>query len=179
MACSYILSLVCSGHLLWQYNPKCIGCEEINMVFSKSQLLDGQRRSKSERWLILCFTLCFLFLLSCSLWVNSSSPSPCLPFEEGGVCSCIGSALCQEQSTPDDDVLEEENKVKQQLTEGLVDANIAVQIRGLAKTYPGTRSIGCCFKCKRTSPYNAVKVKHFLFLCLIFMQQFFGIMNSW
>ncbi|KAH1254766.1 ABC transporter A family member 2 [Glycine max] len=70
---------------------------------------------------------------------------------------CIGSALCQEQSTPDDDVLEEENKVKQQLTEGLVDANIAVQIRGLAKTYPGTRSIGCCFKCKRTSPYNAVK----------------------
>eukprot|EP00256_Glycine_max_P061178 XP_014630248.1 ABC transporter A family member 2 isoform X2 [Glycine max] len=77
--------------------------------------------------------------------------------KEGGVCSCIGSALCQEQSTPDDDVLEEENKVKQQLTEGLVDANIAVQIRGLAKTYPGTRSIGCCFKCKRTSPYNAVK----------------------
>ena len=97
------------------------------------------------------FKLCFVFLLSCSLWLNSSSPSPCLPFVEGGVCSCIGSAPRQEQSTPDDeDVLEEENKVKQQLTEGLLDANVAVQIRGLAKTYPGTRSIGCCFKCKRT-----------------------------
>ncbi|KAK7411462.1 hypothetical protein VNO78_02895 [Psophocarpus tetragonolobus] len=77
---------------------------------------------------------------------------------EGGICSCIRSAPHQEQSTPDDeDVLEEENKVKQQLIEGAVDANVAVQIHGLLKTYPGTRSIGCCCKCKRTSPYTAVK----------------------
>ncbi|XP_027352549.1 ABC transporter A family member 2 isoform X3 [Abrus precatorius] len=63
-----------------------------------------------------------------------------------------------EQITPDDeDVLEEENKVKQQLTEGVVDANVAVQIHGLAKTYPGTLNIGCCCKCKRSTPYNAVK----------------------
>ncbi|XP_061353107.1 ABC transporter A family member 2-like isoform X3 [Gastrolobium bilobum] len=63
----------------------------------------------------------------------------------------------QEHSTPDDeDVLEEENTVKQKLTEGVVDASVAVQIHGLAKTYPGARNIGCC-KCKRTPPYNAVK----------------------
>jgi len=49
--------------------------------------------------------------------------------------------------------------VKQQLTEGLVDSNIAVQMQGLAKTYPGTRNIGCCCKCKKTAPYTAVKVK--------------------
>ncbi|RDX86540.1 ABC transporter A family member 2, partial [Mucuna pruriens] len=69
-----------------------------------------------------------------------------------------GSAPRQEQSIPDDeDVLEEENKVKEQLTEGLVDSNVSVQIHGLAKTYPGTRNIGCCCKCKRNPPYNAVK----------------------
>ncbi|KHN30817.1 ABC transporter A family member 2 [Glycine soja] len=95
-----------------------------------------------------------LYFLNPSYWMGKGGQK----VKEGGVCSCIGSAPRQEQSTPDDeDVLEEENKVKQQLTEGLLDANVAVQIRGLAKTYPGTRSIGCCFKCKRTSPYNAVK----------------------
>ncbi|KOM56466.1 hypothetical protein LR48_Vigan10g235800 [Vigna angularis] len=78
--------------------------------------------------------------------------------KEGGLCSCVGSNPRQEISTPDDeDVLDEENKVKQQLTEGLVDANIAVQIHGLVKTYAGTRNIGCCCKCTKTAPYTAVK----------------------
>ncbi|XP_024158019.1 ABC transporter A family member 2 [Rosa chinensis] len=77
--------------------------------------------------------------------------------EEGGICSCIGSVPEQEPLTPDDeDVLEEENIVKQQTSEGIVDPNIAVQIRGLSKSYPGTTKIGCC-RCKSTSPYHALK----------------------
>ncbi|KAK4264229.1 hypothetical protein QN277_025437 [Acacia crassicarpa] len=77
---------------------------------------------------------------------------------EGGVCSCVGSVPPQENITPDDeDVLEEENIVKQQAAECMVDPNVAVQIRGLAKTYPGALNIGCCRKCKRTAAFNAVK----------------------
>ncbi|KAJ7956358.1 ABC transporter A family member 2 [Quillaja saponaria] len=77
--------------------------------------------------------------------------------KEGGICSCIGSVPPQEQVTPDDeDVLEEENTVKHQIREGIVDPAVAVQIHGLAKTYPGTRNIGCC-KCKKTNPFHAVK----------------------
>ncbi|TXG50443.1 hypothetical protein EZV62_022967 [Acer yangbiense] len=77
--------------------------------------------------------------------------------EEGGICSCIGSVPPIEHDTPDDiDVAEEENVVKQQTREGRVDSNVAVQIRGLVKTYPGSRKIGCC-KCQKTSPYHAVK----------------------
>ncbi|WCJ35971.1 ABC transporter A family member 2 [Euphorbia peplus] len=77
--------------------------------------------------------------------------------EEGGICSCMGSVPPYEHVTPDDvDVLEEENTVKSDMKEGLVDHNIAVQIRGLVKTYSGTRTIGCC-KCKKTKPYHAIR----------------------
>ncbi|XP_008240189.1 PREDICTED: ABC transporter A family member 2-like isoform X2 [Prunus mume] len=63
----------------------------------------------------------------------------------------------QEHFTPDDeDVLAEENIVKQLTKEGTVDPNIAVQICGLVKTYPGTTTTGCC-KCRRTLPYHALK----------------------
>ncbi|XP_028763396.1 ABC transporter A family member 2-like isoform X1 [Neltuma alba] len=76
---------------------------------------------------------------------------------EGGVCSCVGSVPPQEYITPDDeDVLEEENVVKQQAAECMVDPNVAVQIRGLAKTYPGALNIGCCSKCQKTA-FKAVK----------------------
>ncbi|XP_010256707.1 PREDICTED: ABC transporter A family member 2-like isoform X2 [Nelumbo nucifera] len=76
---------------------------------------------------------------------------------EGGVCSCTGSIPELENITPDDeDVLQEQTGVKQQVNEGAVDPNVAVQIRGLAKTYPGTTNIGCC-RCKRTSPYHALR----------------------
>ncbi|XP_023633298.1 ABC transporter A family member 9 isoform X2 [Capsella rubella] len=76
---------------------------------------------------------------------------------EGSVCSCIGSVPYAEHITPEDeDVLEEETIVKQQAIDGIVDPNIAVQIHGLAKTYPGTTKLGCC-KCKRTAPFHAVK----------------------
>lgn len=76
---------------------------------------------------------------------------------EGGICSCIGSVPRQEHITPDDeDVLEEENTVKHQSQEGIVDPNVAVQIRGLVKTYPGTRQCGCC-SCKKTPTYHAIR----------------------
>lgn len=79
---------------------------------------------------------------------------------EGCICSCRGSIPPLDNVSPDDeDVLEEEVIAKKQATEDAVDPNVAVQIRGLAKTYPGTTNIGCC-KCKRTSPYHAVKVNN-------------------
>jgi len=62
--------------------------------------------------------------------------------------------------TPDDeDVLEEENTVKWQVNEGLIDPNVAVQIRGLAKVYTGSTNTNCC-KCKRTPPYHALRVRY-------------------
>ena len=65
-----------------------------------------------------------------------------------------------EDTYPDDeDVLEEENIVKQQHREGFVDQNLAVQIHGLVKVYPGITNIGC-FKCKKTPPYHALKVQN-------------------
>ncbi|XP_030937865.1 ABC transporter A family member 2-like isoform X2 [Quercus lobata] len=63
-----------------------------------------------------------------------------------------------EHITPDDeDVLQEENVVKHQTKEGVVDSNVAVQIRGLVKTYPGTRDCNCCCRCKKTPPYHALR----------------------
>lgn len=108
-----------------------------------------------------------LLLLINSFFLASSFVTEHLPFSdlyvEGGICSCIGSNPPQEYVAPDDeDVLQEENIVKQQVREGLVDPNVAVQIRGLAKTYPGTCTVGCCCKCKRTTPYHAVKVRDLL-----------------
>ncbi|KAL1357257.1 hypothetical protein HN51_009202 [Arachis hypogaea] len=96
-----------------------------------------------------------LYFLNPNYWMGRGGQN----VKEGGVCSCcIVSVPRQEHVTPDDqDVLEEQNTVKRQITEGVVDANVAVQIRGLAKTYPGSCNIGCCCKCKRTKPYNAVK----------------------
>lgn len=77
---------------------------------------------------------------------------------EGGICSCTSSVPPPEDVTPDDeDVHDEENTVKQAASEGVVDTNIAVQIRGLVKMYPGTTKIGCC-KCEKTSHYHALKV---------------------
>ncbi|KAJ6794728.1 putative ABC transporter A family member 2 [Iris pallida] len=77
--------------------------------------------------------------------------------EEGSLCSCAGSIPLLDDVTPDDeDVLAEETTVKHQAANNDIDPNIAIQIRGLAKTYPGTRTIGCC-KCSRSLPYHAVK----------------------
>ncbi|CAN0901620.1 ABC transporter A family member 2 [Linum grandiflorum] len=77
--------------------------------------------------------------------------------KEGGICSCQGSIPQEEHISPDDeDVLEEETMVKKDAAGGTMDADVAVQMRGLAKTYAGTRKIGCC-KCQKTSPYHAVR----------------------
>lgn len=76
---------------------------------------------------------------------------------EGGLCSCTKSVPNLDAITPDDeDVIEEENMVKKQAMEGVVDPDIAVQIRGLVKIYPGKTNIGC-FKCKKTPHYQALK----------------------
>ncbi|KAG8379146.1 hypothetical protein BUALT_Bualt07G0057800 [Buddleja alternifolia] len=77
--------------------------------------------------------------------------------EEGSICSCMSAIPPLENIVPDDeDVQEEESLVKGQYSEGVVDSSIAVQLRGLEKIYAGTTKIGC-FKCKRTSPYHALK----------------------
>ncbi|XP_058181547.1 ABC transporter A family member 2-like isoform X1 [Rhododendron vialii] len=77
--------------------------------------------------------------------------------EEGGIFSFLSAIPQVQPKTPDDeDVLEEENFVKHQIREDLVDPNVVVQIRGLTKTYPGKIEIGCC-KCTRKSHFHAVK----------------------
>ena len=79
---------------------------------------------------------------------------------ESGICNCRGSVPQHEHITPDDeDVLEEENIVRHQTKEDVVDSNVAVQIRGLVKTYPGTRDCNCCCRCKKTPPYHALRVR--------------------
>ncbi|PON57303.1 ABC transporter A, ABCA [Parasponia andersonii] len=93
------------------------------------------------------------YFLNPGYWLGRSGNK----VKEGGICSCIGSVPPEEVISPDDeDVLEEENLVKQQTKDGVNDPNIAVQIRGLRKTYPGSTNIGCC-KCKKNSPYQALR----------------------
>lgn len=72
----------------------------------------------------------------------------------------MGSVPPLEVVDPDDeDVLAEETTVKRQASENEVDPTVAVQIRGLTKTYPGTMKCGCCCKCHRSPPFHAVKVR--------------------
>ncbi|KAJ4961979.1 hypothetical protein NE237_021889 [Protea cynaroides] len=127
------------------------------------------------RWLFATFFLWFLlaiyfdniipnpagvrkslfYFLKPGYWVGKGGDK----VEEGGICSCCSTSSAppvEHVTQEDQDVLEEENIVKKQTTEGAVDPNVAVQIRGLQKTYPGTTNIGCC-KCKKTPPYHAVK----------------------
>ncbi|CAL1368223.1 unnamed protein product [Linum trigynum] len=98
-----------------------------------------------------------LYFLTPSYWIGKGGNQT-----EGGVCSCTGSLPRQENVTPDDeDVLEEENTVKRDLLEGTVDQTVALQIRGLVKTYAGTRKAGggccSCCSCKKTLPYHAIR----------------------
>ncbi|XP_062116462.1 ABC transporter A family member 2-like [Humulus lupulus] len=77
--------------------------------------------------------------------------------EEGAICSCIDSLQSEEQIPADDeDVLEEENIIKQHIGKSIENTKVAVQIRGLVKTYPGSTKL-VCFKCKRTQPFHALK----------------------
>ncbi|XP_050225584.1 ABC transporter A family member 2 [Mercurialis annua] len=93
------------------------------------------------------------YFLNPGYWTGSGGNKS----EEGGICSCMSSVPQQVQIPPEDeDVLEEENNVKQDAREGITNPNVAVQVRGILKTYAGTTKIGCC-KCKKTSPYHALK----------------------
>ncbi|XP_058788357.1 ABC transporter A family member 2-like [Vicia villosa] len=95
-----------------------------------------------------------LYFLNPHYWTGNGGQK----VKEGGVCSCLISTHHEDNSTADDeDVLEEENAVKLQQTQGVVDANVSVQIHGIKKTYPGTFNIGCCFKCNKSAPYHALK----------------------
>ncbi|KAJ8536452.1 hypothetical protein K7X08_034853 [Anisodus acutangulus] len=77
--------------------------------------------------------------------------------KEGSICSCTGSVPPLDSIIPDDeDVLEEENIVKQLAMQGEVDSDVAVQLQGLVKIFPGTTKMGCC-KCQRKPPYHALK----------------------
>ncbi|EXB20714.1 ABC transporter A family member 2 [Morus notabilis] len=79
--------------------------------------------------------------------------------EDSGICSCTSSTSAHEEHIlPDDeDVQEEEKIVKQQTREEIEDTNVAVQIRGFTKTYPSTIDMTSCGKCKKRSPYHALK----------------------
>jgi len=96
----------------------------------------------------------WFYFLKTSYWTGKASNQ----VEGGGCCSCTGSVPPLYGSSPnDEDVATEESLVRQQVTENKMDPNVAVQVRGLIKTFPGIRSmVGCC-KCRKTAPYHAVK----------------------
>ncbi|KAJ8553877.1 hypothetical protein K7X08_024555 [Anisodus acutangulus] len=76
---------------------------------------------------------------------------------EGSICSCTGSVLPLDNIIPDnEDVLEEESIVKRLAMQGEVDSDVAVQLQGLVKIFPGTTKMGCCI-CQRKPPYHAPK----------------------
>ncbi|ONM04752.1 ABC2 homolog 15 [Zea mays] len=94
----------------------------------------------------------FYFLMP-SYWTGKGGK-----MEEGGLFSFFGSSRPADDATPtDEDVLAEQNLVKEQAANNAVDPNVAVQIHGLRKTYPGTFSIGCCCKCSKSKPFHSVK----------------------
>ena len=83
-----------------------------------------------------------------------SHPCHCL----GRISDCCNSDPTLENIVPDDtDVLEEENEVKQQMRSRQIDPNIAVQIQGLVKIYPGKLNLSCC-KFHKTEPFHSIKV---------------------
>lgn len=147
----------------WTGRTKCVANDDTDCLISINDIY---------KWLILTFALWFLlaiyfdniipksgvrkslfYFLNPGYWTGKGENK----LQEGGLCSCKSSVPPPEHESPDDeDVLNEENIVKQQVIDGLVDPSVAVQIRGLVKTYPGTTKIGCG-KCKRSSPYHALK----------------------
>uniref|UniRef100_A0ACD5X2C7 Uncharacterized protein n=1 Tax=Avena sativa TaxID=4498 RepID=A0ACD5X2C7_AVESA len=92
------------------------------------------------------------YFLTPSYWTGRGGK-----MREGGLCSCFGSSRPVDDATPtDEDVLTEESLVKEQAASNEVDPGVAVQIRGLRKTYPGSFNMGCC-KCRTTKPFHSVK----------------------
>ncbi|XP_020242626.1 ABC transporter A family member 2-like [Asparagus officinalis] len=97
------------------------------------------------------------YFLQPSYWTGKGGEK----VKEGCLFSWESSAPSLQEVTPDDeDVLAEETTVRRQASENETDPNVAVQICGLAKTYPGTISCRCrCCKCccSKSPPFHAVK----------------------
>ncbi|CAO2818609.1 unnamed protein product [Amaranthus hypochondriacus] len=93
-----------------------------------------------------------LYFVNPSYWLGKGGNEPL-----GGISNCCNSDPALENIVPDDaDVLEEENEVKQQMRSRQIDPNIAVQIQGLVKSYPGKLNISCC-KFHKTEPFHSIK----------------------
>ncbi|KAK9669274.1 hypothetical protein RND81_13G120800 [Saponaria officinalis] len=94
-----------------------------------------------------------LYFLNPRYWIGRGGNTT-----QGGICGHNGSIPAPDHNpSTDEDVLEEENTVKWQMSSNEVDPNIAVQVRGLAKTFPGKLIIRCCCGCRRTDPFHAIK----------------------
>nr|GLL35566.1 ABC transporter A family member 9-like [Ipomoea trifida] len=116
----------------------------------------------------------FAFLFSNFVRKTSSASSVGFAiFVVGVLTQAKNGKCCGSSSSPpndrfaanDEGVLEEESRVKQQAKEDNVDPNVAVQLRGLFKTYPKKiklRCRSCCFccyccVCRTRKAYTAVK----------------------
>lgn len=147
------------GYLPGQYNSKFKWREEIHILLSEAFILDRKWWRQRGRYLdsLISCTLILSFT-KLKLVFAITFPSPSDFVSEGSLCSCIDPIPTPDDVTPDDeDVVAEETVVKQQTAQDATDLNVAVQMRGLTKTYPGAMNIGCC-KCRKTPPYHAVKV---------------------
>ncbi|GBG75807.1 hypothetical protein CBR_g21052 [Chara braunii] len=98
---------------------------------------------------------CFYFLQP-SYWTGKGSVA-----EGGGCCTCMGSVpeAPQMAGRLDEDVVTEMEQVQAAVKHGSPGSGIAVQVRGLVKTYAGRRELkcGCCCTCQKIPPFHAVK----------------------
>ncbi|XP_031091746.1 ABC transporter A family member 11-like [Ipomoea triloba] len=104
----------------------------------------------------------YFYFLNPSYWTGKGEYKS----EENGKCCGSSSSPPNDRFAANDEgVLEEESRVKQQAKEDNVDPNVAVQLRGLFKTYPKKiklRCRSCCFccyccVCRTRKAYTAVK----------------------
>ncbi|XP_074316992.1 ABC transporter A family member 2-like [Silene latifolia] len=94
----------------------------------------------------------FLYFLSPRYWTGSGENNAQVGIHSHNIST-------------DEDVVEEENTVKQQMSSGELDPNVAVQIRGLVKTYLSQQTTGGCFcqcicfsfRCSMRSQFHAIK----------------------
>ncbi|CAN4100428.1 unnamed protein product [Withania somnifera] len=104
----------------------------------------------------------FYYFLKPGYWTGRGEENS----KENAPCCGSGSAPPNDSFTQDDeDVLDEENRVKQQVKEGNVDPNVAVQLQDLYKMYSRTINFSChsccllcCYcRCKIKKPHKAVQ----------------------
>ncbi|KAL5816491.1 hypothetical protein ACOSQ3_024869 [Xanthoceras sorbifolium] len=94
------------------------------------------------------------YFLMPGYWTGSGGSN----VQEGSVFSCLVKSRERSillQPPDDEDVMEEENTVKQ-VRESFADPNVAVQLRGPVKTYPGAKKAGSCCG-KMSAPFHAVR----------------------